>query len=79
MTKKITKKMTLKEFKEAFEKAGFNFSIWGYEGILNLISCLESRYAKEYEAKGKDMLDEMSRERAVILHQILNDRGYYND
>lgn len=69
-------KMTEREFIAAFESAGFDFSVWGYEGILNQISSLYYRYAEE--AKSKVMTDFYNK-KANILHNILDKRGYYNE
>lgn len=69
-------KMTEKEFIAAFESAGFDFIICGYEGILNQISSLYHRYSKE--AKSKFMRDFYS-EKASKLHNLLEKRGYYNE
>lgn len=40
-------KMTCKEFKEVLEKSGMYFDVWGFEGILNIISLNEKRNAEE--------------------------------
>lgn len=69
-------KMTEKEFIAAFESAGFDFSVWGYEGILNQISSLYYRYAEETESK---FMRDFYREKANKLHNILEERGYYNN
>lgn len=69
-------KMTEKEFIAAFESAGFVFDIWGYEGILNQISSLY--YIKAEETKSKVMRD-FYIEKANILHNLLEERGYYNN
>lgn len=69
-------KMTEKEFIAAFENAGFDFSVWGYEGILNQISSLYYRYAEE--AKSKLMRDFYGK-KANKLHNLLEERGYYNE
>lgn len=72
-TKKQT--MTEKEFIAAFERAGFNFNVWGYEGVLNQISSLYFRYAEETKSK---VLKELYSKRANVLHDILEQRGAYN-
>ena len=77
MAKETTKKMTLKEFKEAFDEV-YDFEIWGYEGILNLLACLEAREEQEYTERGRDLLANASRERHHRLYEILDERGYYN-
>lgn len=69
-------KMTKEEFIAAFESAGFVFSIWGYEGILNQISSLY--YIKAEETKSKVMRN-FYIEKANILHNLLEERGYYNN
>ena len=40
------KKMTFKEFKEVLEKAETDFEVFGFEGVLNLMS-MTNRYLAE--------------------------------
>lgn len=72
------KKMTAKEFKEALNKAGFYMDVYGYEGILNMIAAQLYDDARELEHKSNCLAD-LSRKQAMILHDILKERGYYND
>lgn len=74
------KKMTVKEFNEALEKADFNMNIYGYEGILNIIICKLYAEVCELEANNDDAeYTEYKRTQANVLHGILEARGYYND
>ena len=73
-------KMTFEEFVEAFDKGcGYSFERYGFEGILNTI-CLHERYAaKEDKEKGYTASADMATENANMWHQILEERGYFND
>lgn len=73
-----TKKMTLKQFKEVFEKAGFNFDVWGYEGILNLIESHEWYEYHHFKDENKQSLADMAHERIDIIHDELVKIGYYD-
>jgi len=73
------KKMTAKEFKETLDKAGFDFNIYGYEGILNIVTCLSYDEANRQEVKNNNLLADYKRKQANVLHDILEARGYYND
>lgn len=68
------KKMTSKEFKKVFNDAGFNFDIWGYEGILNLLVMAEGYLENETDS---DVLKEMHKSRRMHIYNSLNERGYY--
>lgn len=71
------KKMTLKEFKEAVNEIS-SFDIVGWEGILAMIerTCWEN--SKEAKRLGCETVFERERERANKLHDILEERGYYD-
>ena len=73
------KRMTTKEFKDAFEKSGYNFEIFGWEGILNMLSSYEDFMAKQEQERGYDKLAQYAKKRADALFDILNERGYYDD
>lgn len=73
------KKMTNKEFKEALDKAGYAFEVYGYEGILNMISLNSKRSAKELDEAHMNAAARSEREKADALFNILNERGYYNE
>lgn len=73
------KKMNAKEFKEALNKAGFDMDIYGYEGILNMITSQLYNDANEMDARRNNVLANLSRKQANILYNILKERGYYND
>ena len=76
-------KMIAKDFIEALNEAGYDFEIYGWEGILNLI-CLYSRYQVEkYKDKHEDDggylgLAKLENDRASKLHAILDRRGYFS-
>ena len=74
----IMKKMTSKEFKKVFEDAGFDFEVWGYEGILDLVAVAVRSQAIEAENRGAVTVPKRCRERADYIENTLRERGYYN-
>ena len=72
------KKMTLKEFKAAFEAVGFNFEIWGWDGILNLIACEEQMASERSARVGCNACAQHELELSEMIEKLLRDRGYYN-
>ena len=79
-------KMYVKDFVEAFNEVGFDFNIWGWEGILNMISshCRETckffeNLHKQHPDQGYNMIAEAERQRANQIYEILERRGYFND
>lgn len=72
------KKMTNKEFKEALTAAGFDFDIWGYDGILNIMSIYCGYEAQKLYNNGSDNIARHSEERGENLYNLLKERGYYN-
>ena len=70
------KKMTCKEFKQAFTDCGYDFNIWGWDGILNMIACYAIR-EEEYQTKrGCETLAKVERNRAHKIHEYLVENGY---
>lgn len=69
-------KMTVEEFMKVLGKF-YNFEIWGWEGILNMIASLEYKNSKEFKNEGFDLLSDDSVRRANGIHDILKERGYY--
>lgn len=76
--KKAYKKMTLKEFKEAFESVGFTFEVWGWEGILNLIACEEKMASERSARMGCRYSAAHELERSEKIEMLLKDRGFYD-
>ena len=70
--------MTAKEFEKVLTNCGIDFSIWGYEGIINIVSTYCSMEAKEYEKKNKKALVELYNDRAHKTYEYLESIGYYN-
>ena len=72
---KCEEKMTFDEFKAALEAADYPFEIWGFEGILNelILVC-----RKACDDSADNTLRSWYTSRADILHDILEDRGYFN-
>ena len=69
--------MNSKEFKKVLTDAGLNFEIFGYEGILNLISIylhLDAQQKHEGSA-----LAEYEEENSDKIYKYLQNRGYYNN
>lgn len=73
-----TKKMTNKEFKEALTTCGFDFDIWGYDGILNLVIMSQRLQADKDQKNGYPTLAKCEYERADALQDLLRARGFYN-
>lgn len=71
------KKMTQKEFKEILEQAGISLEVYGWDGILNLISMVKNYQAEEYKAKGQTTLSDMTMEESDTIYRALLSRGYY--
>lgn len=72
------KKMTAKEFKQVLTDAGMNFEIWGWEGILNIISIHEDRNSNEMREKGLMAGADGCHRRADSIYNVLKARGYYD-
>lgn len=76
-------KMYVDEFIKAIDEAGYDFNIYGWEGILNLL-CLYSRDQEaKYKEKHKDDdgylgLAKWEGDRASKVHAILDRRGYFS-
>ena len=75
----MSKKMTLKEFKEIFNECGHNFEVWGYEGILNLIAIADYQDAKDMEKEGLMAGAKALRSKANYITNVLEERGYFKD
>lgn len=72
------KKMTCKEFKQAFTSCGYDFEIWGWDGILNMIACYATREADYQRSRGCDCLAELEEQRRHKIHDYLNARGFFD-
>lgn len=75
----MSKKMTATEFKRILDNAGIDFKLWGYEGVLNMLSIKEDYDADDFERRGVKILADISRNRANAIYQDLKARGYYAD
>lgn len=73
-----SKKMTLKEFKEALERVGWSFENGGWERILNEIACGDQLHAKEMRSMGLNAGARGCEDQAMKIYDILNARGYYD-
>lgn len=76
MTK--VKKLTNKEFKQILTDCGLDFSIWGYDGVLNMVVICLYHDAREERKNGYDLAADVDIERANKLYDELHKRGYYN-
>ena len=81
----MRKTMTAKEFKEIMTDAGMDFSIWGYEGVLNTLSLFyrheADKWWKEFQQTGENgarVCSQMDEERANGLYDALEERGYFD-
>lgn len=71
------KKVNSKEFKEVLTDSGLNFDIFGYDGILNLISIyLEMDSVKYIETSPE--FAEYEHNNSDKIYHYLKDRGYYD-
>lgn len=71
------KKMTTKEFKEVLKAAHIDFDFIGWEGILVMISNHYFTTAKEFDKKNLKSGAEAYRKNASKIHEILEERGYF--
>ena len=72
------KAMTKKEFMGVLEKAGLHFDVYGYEGILNILSLYSDYESKAYENRCP-VLAKMYSRYADIIYNELQARGYYDE
>ena len=73
------KKMTCKEFKEALDNAGMYFDVWGWEGILNMLSAYNGYTAREALGLNCDVAARHDQKISDKMYETLAARGYYND
>lgn len=73
----MARKMTCKEFKQAFDECGYSFDIWGWDGILNMIACYATLESERQEQRGCLTLAKCEDERRKKIHDYLDNRGYY--
>lgn len=79
-------KMYVKDFVEALDKVGFDFKIWGFEGILNILSMYSRLQADNY-LKLADECPEIDYRslakwelcRSNKIYDLLEERGYFDD
>jgi len=74
----MAKAMTCKEFWQVLESVGITKEIWGYDGILNMISILESSQAEQCEKMGLKAAADGNKKRSDAIFKVLTDRGYYD-
>lgn len=71
--------MTTKEFKQAFNECGYDFEIWGWDGILNMIACYASLEEERQLKRGCDSLAKHEGKRREKIHAYLESRGFYDN
>lgn len=73
----MKKTMTAKEFKAVLDKAGITFDIYGFEGILNIVSIGLNAEADTMKARGFDAGAKGYKEMSDKVFDELDKRGYY--
>ena len=71
------KKITAKEFKEILAKADLDFEVFGYEGILNMISQACQVQADTAKSHGVDLCAAGWKRSADEIYYTLKEKGYY--
>ena len=72
------KKMTTKEFKEILASADIDFDVFGWEGLLCMISNNEYHNYEDMKSKGL-MAGANARKRSFkTIHDALEKRGYFD-
>lgn len=76
----MAKKMTSKEFWTVLEKVGYPKDIYGYDGLINLMSCFEWSEGTKWRERGNETMARISEERAKGFHDALLDfdEHYYD-
>ena len=70
---------TLKEFKQVLEDvAGMYFDVWGFDGLLNIISSYNEFLAKDAISRGAKSVARYDKERADRIYEYLKNKGYYD-
>lgn len=70
--------MTANEFKKVLTNSNIDFSVWGYEGILNIVSSYCSKMETEYRKKGENAMADLYKDKADKTYEYLESIGYYN-
>ena len=70
-------KMTHEEFEQALEQAGMTFDLWGYDGILNIMSeyFIDKSCVFSFDMEFSNILSKRGRK----IFEILERRGFYSD
>ena len=71
-------RMTNREFKKILKDAGMDFSVYGYEGILNKLSILSDYERRDYKEKGNEVLAKLEYDSGEVIYEALKNRGYYD-
>ena len=73
----MKKTMTAKEFKAVLENAGITLDVYGYEGILNLVSMALESQADNMKNNGLNAGAKGYRDSAISIFLELDKRGFY--
>ena len=70
--------MKKNEFKKIITDAGMDFSLYGYEGILNTIIIMSSAAEEKYRIMGLTATARHYEKIRETIFTALNERGYYD-
>jgi len=70
--------MKKNEFKKIMTDAGMDFSVYGYEGILNTIILMSSAAEEKYRIMGFTGIARYYKKISETIFTALNERGYYD-
>ena len=67
-----------KEFKKIMTDAGMDFTLYGYDGILNAIILMSSAAEEKYRIMGLTGIARYYKKISETIFTALNERGYYD-
>ena len=70
--------ITSKEFKQILKDTGNDLEVFGYEGIINMMSGYYGYLADKYKEENNTILHDMFQKKANDLYDVLKVNGYYN-
>ena len=71
--------MTANEVKTILTDAGYDFRIWNWDGVLNMICAYSYHEARDLAAKGNTVLAKVYENRAGIIFDALEAAGYFKE
>lgn len=72
------KKMKAEEFEKIMSDCGYDFEVFGYEGILNYISILAKEASITYYNESH-VLAAVTKNTYDVIYASLKERGYYDN